>query len=190
LHSEKIKTDMKITMKHLSIFVMAALALAGCSDDSGNKKVAADSIQANNDGDQSERATRELDPNREQREKQRPAGPTTSIKFDKYEHNFGNIKEGDVVETVFKFTNTGNEPLIIESAQGSCGCTVPEYPKEPIPPGGSGDMKVKFNSQAKVNLQRKNVVVTTNTVPEKTTLTIVADVEPMPRPDGSVAPRQ
>ena len=75
------------------------------------------------------------------------------LNFDKTEHDFGVINEGDVVETVFSFTNSGNSELIITSAKGSCGCTVPEWPKEPIMPGEAGEIKVKFNSDRKPNLQ-------------------------------------
>jgi len=159
------------------------MGFTSCSQDSGNKKIA-DGAEASTSTQSEVTAVNNLDLNGEQKSSQRAAGPLTTMTFDTYEHDFGNIKEGDVVEHVFKFTNTGKEPLIIESAKGSCGCTVPEYPKEPLAPGKTGEMKVKFNSQAKVNKQRKTVTVVANTSPENTTLTIVADVEPMPRPGG------
>lgn len=102
----------------------------------------------------------------------------TTWKFDKDTHDFGKIKQGDDVEYNFKFTNTGKEPLIIENAQGSCGCTVPSYPKEPVPPGGTGEIHVKFNSAGKSGAQQKTVTLTANTDPSVTTLlTIKADVE-------------
>ena len=100
----------------------------------------------------------------------------TSLKFDKMEHDFGTIKQGDVVECVFKISNTGNEPLIIEEAHGSCGCTVPDYPKEPIPAGQTRDIKVKFNSAGKKDKQQKTVTLTANTDPLQTVLTIMAFV--------------
>ncbi len=101
----------------------------------------------------------------------------TTIQFEKTEHDFGKIKQGDEAETKFKFTNTGKEPLIIENAQGSCGCTVPSYPKEPIAPGATGEILVKFNSAGKSNAQQKTVTLTANTEPIQTTLTIKAFVE-------------
>lgn len=101
----------------------------------------------------------------------------TSITYDKREHDFGKIKQGDQVECAFKVTNTGNEPLIIENAKGSCGCTVPEYPKDPIPPGESRDIKVKFNSAGKANANTKTVTITANTDPIESVLTIKAFVE-------------
>ena len=100
------------------------------------------------------------------------------ISFDKTEHDFGTIKEGDIVETVFLFTNTGKSELIISSAKGSCGCTVPEWPKEPILPGEKGEIKVKFNSDRKPNKQQKQVTLVTNTDGGKEILVIKAQVTP------------
>ena len=100
------------------------------------------------------------------------------ISFDKTEHDFGTIKEGDIVETVFIFTNTGKSELIISSAKGSCGCTVPEWPKEPILPGEKGEIKVKFNSDRKPNKQQKQVTLVTNTDGGKEVLVIKAQVTP------------
>lgn len=101
----------------------------------------------------------------------------TSIQFDKVEHDFGLIKQGDQVECSFKITNTGQEPLIIEEAHGSCGCTVPDYPKDPIPAGQSRDMKVKFNSTGKKGKQAKTVTITANTEPIQSIVTIKAEVD-------------
>lgn len=175
---------MKTLFSSSALLAIALIGFTSCSQESGNKKIVADGADASVQTAPQLERTNDMDLNRDQKESQRPKGPLTTISFDKVEHDFGNIKEGDVVEHVFKFTNTGKEPLIIESAKGSCGCTVPEYPKEPLAPGKTGEMKVKFNSQAKVNKQRKTVTVIANTAPENTTLTIVADVEPMPRPEG------
>ena len=63
------------------------------------------------------------------------AGPKTLITFNEYDYDFGDLDQNTQNEKVFTFTNTGKEPLIITNAKGSCGCTVPEYPKEPIAPG-------------------------------------------------------
>jgi hypothetical protein len=103
------------------------------------------------------------------------------LKFDKMEHDFGVINEGDIVETVFSFTNSGNSELIITSAKGSCGCTVPEWPKQPIMPGEAGEIKVKFNSSNKPNMQKKQVTLLTNTEQGKEILKITAEVTPKPK---------
>jgi len=103
------------------------------------------------------------------------------LSFNKTEHDFGIISEGDIVETIFKFTNTGKSELIITSAKGSCGCTVPEWPKQPIMPGEPGEIKVKFNSSGKPNLQQKNVTIVTNTTNGKEVIKIKAQVTPKPK---------
>ena len=77
-------------------------------------------------------------------------------------HDFGTLVDGETVEHDFEFTNTGKEPLIISNAGGSCGCTVPDYPREPIQPGQKAVMKVKFNSAGKVGHQEKSVTISTN----------------------------
>ena len=102
--------------------------------------------------------------------------------FQETEYDFGTINEGDVVEHIFKFTNTGKAPLVIVSAKGSCGCTVPEWPKEPIAPGATGEMLVKFNSNGKPNLQNKQVTITANTEAGKEILKIKAMVTPKAQP--------
>ncbi len=102
--------------------------------------------------------------------------------FSQTDHDFGTINEGDVVEHTFTFTNTGKSPLVIVSAKGSCGCTVPSYSKEPIAPGGSGEMLVKFNSNGKPNLQNKTVTITANTEKGKETIKIKALVTPKAKP--------
>ena len=101
----------------------------------------------------------------------------TTMAYDKKEHNFGTIKQGDQVECVFKITNTGKEPLIIEEAHGSCGCTVPDYPKDPSPAGETRDMKVKFNSAGKKGDQAKTVTIIANTDPIQSMITIKANVD-------------
>jgi len=107
-----------------------------------------------------------------------PNVPKTTMEFADMTHDFGTIDEGDKVEHIFKFKNSGDEPLIINSAKGSCGCTVPEWPKEPVAPGGEGEIKVVFNSKGKKNKQTKTVTINANTDPNPTRLTIKADVTP------------
>ena len=101
------------------------------------------------------------------------------INFEKTNHDFGEIKDGDIVETTFQFSNSGNSDLKILNATGSCGCTVPEYPRDtPIKPGESGTIKVKFDSSNKPGMQRKTVTLTTNTSKGKELLNIKAFVLP------------
>ena len=113
---------------------------------------------------------------------QKPEGPLPVMTFTETFHDFGTINEGDVVDYTYKFKNTGDAPLIIQGAQGSCGCTIPEWTKEPIPPGGEGIVTAKFNSQGKHNKQNKTVTVTANTWPPQTTVNFEANVIPKDTP--------
>lgn len=118
---------------------------------------------------------------------QAPAGPLTGIAFNEYAHDFGVMDEGDEVTYYFEFTNTGAEPLILDKCKGSCGCTVPQCPKQPIAPGATGKIEVKFNSKGKKNKQTKKITVTANTDPAQTILTITANVTPAPPSASPVA---
>jgi len=103
------------------------------------------------------------------------------ITFDKTEHDFGTINEGEKVTTEFNFTNTGKEDLIIVDARGSCGCTVPQYPKNtPIAPGASGKILVSFDSSNKPGLQQKSVTLSANTASGREMLRIKSNVTPDP----------
>lgn len=84
------------------------------------------------------------------------------ITFDKTEHDFGTIIEGETVEYTFRFTNTGKAPLIITNVFADCGCTVPQFPKEAIEPGKSENIQVKFNSTDKSGENRKKVTIESN----------------------------
>ncbi|GAA4830600.1 DUF1573 domain-containing protein [Algivirga pacifica] len=82
--------------------------------------------------------------------------------FEEREFDFGEIKQGDVVEHVFTFTNSGEVPLKIMNVRTTCGCTAPEWPKEEIMPGASADLKVVFNSKGKRGNQSKNITIQAN----------------------------
>lgn len=107
-----------------------------------------------------------------------PATPATTISFEETEFDFGVVNEGERVNHVYKFTNTGEEDLVITNAKGSCGCTVPQWPKEPIPPGASNEIKVEFNSTKKPGKQQKRVTIEANIPGGKTFLTIKGEVTP------------
>jgi hypothetical protein len=98
--------------------------------------------------------------------------------FDKKVHDFGEIQQNTPQETVFTFTNTGDAPLIITNATSSCGCTIPEYPRNtPIAPGEKGNLKVKFNGSG-MNKVTKTIRVQTNTASGEEILQIHAFVVP------------
>src|SRR5690554_5874193 len=105
------------------------------------------------------------------------AGKFPVITFEESTYDFGTISRGTRVEHLFKFKNTGDAPLMIVNAKSSCGCTVPEYTKEPVAPGESGELLVKFNGAGQ-NQVSKTVTITTNTKAGVETLTIKAFVTP------------
>lgn len=98
------------------------------------------------------------------------------IAFKDTVHDFGKVHENEVVQYNFAFTNTGKSPLIISAAAASCGCTVADYPHDPVAPGESGIMKVTFNTSGKSGHQEKSVSLHTNTVIGSEVLYIKADV--------------
>lgn len=101
----------------------------------------------------------------------------TDVKFADMSHNFGEIKQDSKNTKIFKFTNIGKEPLIIENAVGSCGCTVPTFPKEPIAPGKTGEIEVVYSPGKQEGEQTKTVTITANTDPIQTVLNISAKVK-------------
>lgn len=104
--------------------------------------------------------------------------------FEEKEFDFGEIAQGTPVEHVFTFTNTGKAPLVIVDAKSSCGCTVPQYPREPVAPGDTGELLVKFNGSGK-NQVSKTVTITANTEAGKETLKIMAFVKAPEASGGS-----
>ncbi|OYQ38152.1 hypothetical protein CHU92_06395 [Flavobacterium cyanobacteriorum] len=106
------------------------------------------------------------------------SGKKPVIKFESTDHDFGTIKEGDKVEHVYKFTNTGDADLVVTSAKASCGCTVPSYTQTPVKPGGTGEIKAVFDSSGKPGMQQKTITVTMNTEKGNETLNFKANVTP------------
>jgi len=99
-----------------------------------------------------------------------------SMDFKDTLHDFGSIHEGEVIEYDFDFVNNGKSPLLISGATGSCGCTVANYPQDPIPAGKGGTIKVKFNSTGKSGHQEKSVEVNSNSKYGLKTLYIKGEV--------------
>ncbi|MBU2019294.1 MAG: DUF1573 domain-containing protein [Bacteroidetes bacterium] len=102
------------------------------------------------------------------------------IDFKKETHDYGNVKYGADGACTFEFTNTGNAPLIISNAKGSCGCTVPSWPKEPIAPGAKGTITVKYDTK-RPGAINKSVTITSNAVNESSkVIRIKGNVLPAP----------
>jgi hypothetical protein len=111
---------------------------------------------------------------------QTPVEKGPKITFSKEVHDYGNIKYDGDPNCSFEFTNTGDEPLIISNAKGSCGCTVPEWPKEPIAPGAKASIKVKYDTKRSGPIN-KSVTISSNAInePEKI-VRIKGEVGPAP----------
>lgn len=109
------------------------------------------------------------------------AAETTSgpvITFEEEQFEFGDIHQGDKVEHIFAFENTGSEPLIITNVQTTCGCTVPNWPRDPIAPGQNGEIKVVFNSTGKMGRVHKVITVVSNATNSSAKVAIVTNILP------------
>ncbi|HNP19926.1 MAG TPA: DUF1573 domain-containing protein [Fulvivirga sp.] len=104
------------------------------------------------------------------------SGP--SMAFSESQFDFGDIHQGDKVEHVFKFENVGNEPLIITNVQTTCGCTAPVWPRDPIAPGQTSEIKVVFNSTGKMGRQHKVVTIVSNATTAQNKVAIITNILP------------
>ncbi len=170
---------MKNVFKITLVSVLAVGLVAACRDKDAEKRIAQlESRIAELEGKNPAAPATVQPTSTTPVQEQKPEGPLPVLSFETIEHDFGTINEGDVVEYTYKFKNTGEAPLIIQSAQPSCGCTVPDWSKDPIPVGGEGYVKAKFDSKGKPNIQNKTITVTSNTWPKQTQLRFKAMVAP------------
>ena len=162
------------------VAIVATLSMMSCKNEGNTTAEAPASVAP--------LSTTAPQPNAPDAAKAIPVGPLTSISFENTEHDFGEITEGDKVTYNFEFKNTGDEPLVISKAQGSCGCTVPDWPREPIPVGGVAEIKVQYDSRGKGQpegrAENKRVTITANTDPVNTYLYIKGKVF---KPEAEVA---
>lgn len=122
------------------------------------------------------------------------SGP--KIVFDKTNHDFGTVAEGPQVTTEFTFKNEGDEPLILSNVKASCGCTVPNWPKEPILPGQSSQIEVKYNTKRRIGNFNKSITITSNANEATKVIYIKGKVEaapeeetmPVKQPNNMLAP--
>jgi len=146
-------------MKNIVLIAILGVGFIACNEDASSK------IDTSKQKKQTEVSLDQVDTQTD-----------AKMEFEEIEWNFGEIKQGESVEYAFNFTNTGSDPLIITSAKGSCGCTVPVWPREPVAPGESGVIDVKFNSKGKKGKQNKRVTLITNMVPSQKVLTVKGQV--------------
>lgn len=164
-------------MKNLGfLMALCVLLMASCKSDTATTATApaAPTVEATAKANEVKPANNPL-------EAAVPVGPVTSIEFAETEYDFGTVTEGEKVTHVYKFKNTGQEPLIISNAKATCGCTVPNWPREPIAPGDDGELTVVFDTKNKGKvggqLQTKRVTVTANTDPVNSYVNIKGKVE-------------
>jgi len=139
------------------IIVLALLAFVSCTN-------------SNVDGINTDEVTNSASANGENK------GDLPEISFAEEVFDFGKITQGEKVSHAFTFKNTGSKNLIISGASGSCGCTVPEWPKEPIKPGAEGIINVVFSSEGKSGMQEKTVTIITNCEPATRVIRIKTEI--------------
>jgi hypothetical protein len=173
-------------LRSFAFFCLLAVAATACKDRDAEKKIAQlESRLAELEGKKTPDATNTATPAAPVAET-KPEGPLPVAEFATVDYDFGTVNEGEVVEHTYSFKNTGEAPLIIQNAQPSCGCTVPDWTKEPIPVGGTGFVKAKFDTNGKPNAQNKTITVTANTWPKQTVLRFKAMV--LPKANASEGP--
>ncbi len=141
-----------------NIIIASSLIFALSCGQNGSKEVSTNDVQNTNSADGKSNAS------------------LPDIKFEEETHDFGRITQGEKVSYSFKFKNTGGTSLIISSASGSCGCTVPEYPKKPILPGEEASINVVFSSEGKSGMVEKSISMVTNCEPSTKIIYIKADI--------------
>jgi hypothetical protein len=165
--NQQLKTVL-LTVLTLSCFMIALIELSGVSKSALFNKYGIGSDEHAHDVTEDDLA---------QKKQKALDMPKTTMAFDTTKHDFGTIEEGEIAKYSYHFKNTGANPLLIYNAVASCGCTVPSYPKEPIPPGGEGDIAVEFNSHNRTGHQEKNVLVYSNAEQESMSIGFVVEVK-------------
>lgn len=150
------------TMKIYSVlFVAFVIGLSSCGSDDSSTNLSPDLV--NNPATAS---TASATSNEEM----------AKMVFKNSELNFGTIVQGESIVKLYEFTNEGDVDLIISSANGSCGCTIPKWPKKPIKKGEKGVIEVVFNSQGKEGIMNKKVYITANTTPTNNVIALKGEV--------------
>ncbi len=173
------------------LITLFGLFIASCSNRSSEKRIAElESRLAQLEGNKGAptQATNPAATANPTAPEEKPEGPLPVIEFNTTDHDFGTVGEGQKVSYTYAVKNTGQAPLIIQNAQPSCGCTVPDWTKSPIPVGGTGFVKAEFDTHGKVGIQNKTITVTANTWPKTTMIKFKAMVTA--KPDGANGPKK
>lgn len=170
----KINCAMTKILK-FSVLIMVILGFYSCKPKAGDEDVKTE-VMSKDYREHLIDSFRRLDSVRKIKDSLFRKAPNTTIKFKEDLFDFGNITAGDIVSHIFVFYNTGKNPLIINSAMGSCGCTVPSYPDQPVAPGDSAEMKVVFSSEGKSGPTTKSITIVANTEPQISELNITSNI--------------
>lgn len=149
-------------LQFLSICLFAAATLTGCqlTDRNGSNEITSDMINNPNSGYEN------VDPDK-----------IPVINFEAESIDFGVITQGERVQKVYKFENTGKTPLVLSSVKAGCGCTIIDnWPRQPILPGEKGEIEIEFNSEGKEGKITKTVSVVANTSPSTTMVQLTGTV--------------
>jgi hypothetical protein len=155
-----------LTVLTLSVFVIALVELSGVSSTALFNKY---NIGSSPTG----LTVKEED----SRESEVASMPKTTVEFYETKHDFGTIQEGEKPRHAFKFKNTGSNPLLISKVTVGCGCTTPSFSKEPVPPGGEGEVVIEFNSEGKPGHQEKSAIVHSNAQMDAMSIGFTVDVK-------------
>ena len=166
-------------MKYRFIFILSALVFTACSNqEKPSNTEEPKSIVATDESVRELRQSLSDVEKEEQRQLQEELANMTSMTFDKTSHDYGKVPADSDNKTIFRVTNTGKKPLVIEKVSASCGCTTPSKPEKPIPPGKSDEITVVFHpKETQLGQQNKTVTVIANTNPKMEVLNISAMVE-------------
>jgi hypothetical protein len=146
-------------MKKIVVLTLLLIGIAACNNDNPSSKIKEENLEKT-------------------KQKMENLNKFPVMKFETREIDFGTHNEGEILDTVFKFTNTGEMPLIITNVKTSCGCTTPYWPKKPIAPGEKEQIKVRFNTAHKPGKQSKTITIHANTKNLTETVVIKAYVNP------------
>ncbi len=153
---------MKSTALHVVLLMVLMLFMASCNRNTGQEgETELPAGLVNNPGSSSGQGNTQV----------------ARIRFVRYEHDFGTVKEGEKVFWNFRFTNEGKADLILNRVKADCGCTVPEYPRTPIAPGQEGKIKVTFDTKGRSGMQIKKITVLSNSERPTDVLSIKALIE-------------
>lgn len=163
-----------LTLLTLSVLTIAVIELAGISSTALFNKYGIN--MGNGNLTEEQKINKALHLNSERKDEINKM-PKTKISFEEDHFDFGVIKEGAKVTHVFKFINTGDEPLMIADVIPSCGCTIPTFSTVPVLPNQKGEISVSFNSENRPGHQNKNIVVVSNADRDKVSISFTAEVE-------------